>query len=317
MKRQSANIFLTIVAFLMVTTATAEEIPQQGFTTSTLREPIFDDAQIAVEGTVINNWLNENYQKLTDEQMKGLREHLYYLIDSRIKGIFIRDSVVLPSEHDLILEVLFSWAERLGVYGGVLAYNAVKSAESPAMEPLLDVPDWISIILEKDLFLMSSTSGSWSVSVPYYFMIFDINEFNAKNGMPLQLISLSTGAAIDRTETGRSQATLMIGFSEGADIQEFTTFWVESMGIGNDADRIELPVADRMSLHSFDAGTLLHTEITTWESKRGSYAVMYLGMDGTYQWNRPHYLNFLSAFKTGEPMPPNQSVQSDQPSPGR
>jgi hypothetical protein len=39
----------------------------------------------------------------------------------------------------------------------------------------------------------------------------------------------------------------------------------------------------------------LHTEFASWTEKQGPFAVVYLGVDGTYQWNRPHFLDFLRA----------------------
>ncbi len=82
--------------------------PQQGYTTTTLRDPVFDAAQISVGTVRINNWLNANYGKLNDQQITKVREHIYYLIDSQIKGIYARESKILPEDHDLILEILFS-----------------------------------------------------------------------------------------------------------------------------------------------------------------------------------------------------------------
>ncbi len=309
-----------VLVFAAFSTSFADdviEVVQRGYTTSTLSEPVFDQAKVAVETTMINNWLNENYDRLTDEQLKGPREHLYYLIDSHIKYIYSNGSKILPSEHDLILQILFSWAERLGVYGGALAYNAVKSPNAPEMEPHLNMPSSMSIDLEDDLFVIRSDVHGWRVNVPYYFMTWLMNDFAATNGMPTQLVSLSTGAARDATETGHSQATIMLIFSPSADFEEFTQFWTDGFGIDSKAERLELGAKGLQSLYKFDAASKLHTEVTLWKGGTGLYAVAYLGMDGAYEWNRPHFLDFLNALDGNGVLPPNQSVQSDQPSAGR
>ena len=68
--------------------------------------------------------------------MKGPREHLYYLIDSYVKNLYSNDKRIIPEQHDLILDILFSWVERLGVYGGALVYNFLKSSESAEVPTL-------------------------------------------------------------------------------------------------------------------------------------------------------------------------------------
>ncbi len=206
------KLLITIAGILIfIHTTIASElstvVPQQGYTTSILREPVFELAQVVVEVTAINNWLNSNYEKLTYEQMKGPREHLYYLIDSYIKNLYAKEKRIIPEQHDLVLEILFSWAERLGVYGGALVYNSIKSTESAEMPPLMKLPDQISLEIDGDLLAISAKEEGWSVKIPYYFMIWNVNDFSATNGMRTQLVTLSTGASVDKSEAGRSQAT--------------------------------------------------------------------------------------------------------------
>jgi len=46
-----------------------------------------------------------------------------------------------------------------------------------------------------------------------------------------------------------------------------------------------------------DRQSKLHTEFASWTEKQGPFAMVYLGIDGTYQWNRPHFLDFLRALQ--------------------
>ena len=63
--------FICSLMFVSVTVASEppSEVPQQGYTTGILREPVFELAQVIVEVTAINSWLNSNYEKLTYEQI--------------------------------------------------------------------------------------------------------------------------------------------------------------------------------------------------------------------------------------------------------
>jgi hypothetical protein len=296
----------TLLLLFSTLSAQAEEVPIAGYSTEPLRAPLFNEAQIAVETTTINNWLNDNIQKLTYEQMKGPREYLYYLIDSRVKQHYAAERRVLPAKHDLILEMLFSWAEPLGVFGGSQAFNAVKDPASPAKDPVMKLPDGISLILVKDLFAIQSTSG-WTLSFPYYFMIGRVRDFTAKGGARTQLVIISTGAAKDKSQAGKSQATLMFMFSPEK-YESFERYWREQFGIGTEITPIALGVSNLSSRHIVDAPTMIHKEFTSWSDSTGSFAVAYLGVEGTYEWNRQHFIDFVRAIVTKPQSLPNNAL---------
>jgi hypothetical protein len=225
------HLLIFTVVLLVPIATNAQQAVQGGYSTEPLHDPVFDMAGVTVETTAINNWLNSNYQGLSYEQMKGPREHLYYLIDSRIKDTYSRTGKIVPIEHDIILELLFSWAERLGAYGGSLVYNRLRSPSSRQIPPTLQVPKGMSIGLKNDLLSVKSAEGRWSVDFPYYFMLWNVADLNAKNGLRTQLIALSTGAARDKSQLGHSQATLLLLFSPGADTKRFVTSWREQLSV--------------------------------------------------------------------------------------
>lgn len=264
-----------------------------GYSTEPLRAPIFDEVQVAFEAMAINNWLNDNLHQLTYDQMKGPREHLYYLIDSRVKQLFAAERRVLPEKHDPILEILFSWSEPLGVYGGAHAFNAVKAPTSAAETPAMMLPEGITLTLSKDMFTVQSNLG-WSISFPYYFMVWNIGD-TAKDGGPrTQLVALSTGAAKDKSEAGRSQATLMFLFSPDK-TELLERYWRDQMGIDPEVEPKALGVRALTSRHVVYEPTKLHKEFTSWSDPSGSFAVVYLGIEGTYESNRPHFIDFVRA----------------------
>ena len=205
------NLVVALLIVFSCSISASESTPQRGYSFEPLSNPIFDSAHVSVGVAKFNNWLNTNYSKLNAETMKGPREQLYYLLSSYISEIYKRDKVVLPKEHDLILETLFSWSERLGVYGGSLVYNKIKRENMKPMPELMKIPDSFSISLENDLYNLKSKTNSWSVKFPYYFMVSIMNDFQATNGMKTQLVSISTGATKDNTKAGRRSEERRVG----------------------------------------------------------------------------------------------------------
>ena len=283
-------------ALVMAPSQGAEPI-QGGYSTTPLEAAVFEPAKVAVEAAAFNNWLNENYSSLTYETMKGPREHLYYLIDSWVSSLYERDKVVFPSERDLVLQTLFSWAERLGVFGGHLVYNALLEKGAEPMPPLMEVPAAYALSLHKDMFRVDSKEGGWSVSVPYYFMIWNMSEFDAKDGPRTQLLALSTAAAVHRGIEGHSQATLMLLAGPGQDAATFEKYWRAALGFTGEESIKDLPVADLKSAVKFDEATSLYSEVTSWQADTGPIVISYTGMKGTYQWNRIHFIDFLRSVR--------------------
>ena len=270
--------------------------PQVGYTTSTLREPLFDFAETAVHSVKLNNLLNEKFASLDEARKAPVRERLYYLIDSQIKHNFARTQRVLPAGSDLQLAILFSWAEKLGVYGGNLVFNRVKTETMELEPPVLELPPGIRLSLHGDLFELQSDSG-WQVTFPYYFMIGEVRDMTNNDGGRTQLIIISTGAAKDTSKAGRSQATLMLIFSPGATLPDFKSFWQSQIPIRSEDESLPLGVRGLTSQKNFDDKLNLHREMVAWSTPKGACAVVYLGNDGTYQWNRPHFIDFVNAVR--------------------
>ena len=277
--------------------------PQRGYTTTILREPVFDPASLDAEARAIAGWLGANHRKLKADQMTT-REHLYFLIDSRVKDIYAREGRVLPKTYDPVLATLFSWADSLGVYGGAAVYNALRGPGRPAMTPSLKLPPGLTLTLKDDLLELHSRYGGWSVTVPYYFMIWNINDFTATDGVRTQMVTLSTGAVRDNSPARRSQATLALIFSPGADAGTVEAYWRKRFGISGDAERVPLGVRGLVGQRTFDKSARLYKEFVTWPERPGPFAVLYSGMDGAYQWNRPHFLDFVRAVDVPQLPPP-------------
>jgi hypothetical protein len=294
---------LALLVCLSVCASAAEPTgpePQPGYSTVTLREPIFDFAEVAVRTAQLNNWLIENHEKLDQDQQAAVREDLYYLIDSHIKQEFATTGRVLPKEPDLHLQLLLSWAEELGVYGGNLVYNAVKRADAPTLNPTLLPPEGMTLELRDDLLVVRSDLG-WSVPMPCYFMIAKLGDRKLINGLRAQTMIVSTGAAKDAGSLGHSQATLILSYAPQADLAEARALWENQLEIRPSDERVELGVRGLVSQRNYKKEVKLHREVVSWSTPRGAMTVAYLGNEGTYQWNRQHFLDFLAALQTPGP----------------
>lgn len=297
------KIFITLICFLTFQNIVIagelnnNQVPQQGYTTDILRDPLYNPAEVAVGAVRINNWLIANYEKLTYEQMKGPRERIYYLIDSHIKSLYQKEKRIIPEKPDFILSMLFSWTERLGVYGGTKIYNSMRPPKSAPKPSTMKFPASFSLALQGDRLEVADKEEGWSLKVPYYFMIGRIQEFKATNGMQTKLVIISTGTAADTSKAGRSQATIMLIYSAGSNLINFTDYWKKMLEINDKAQELIIKSNGQKSLHTFSPAEKMHKELVTWQEKRGVFAVVYLGMDGTYQWNRPHFLDFLRSLK--------------------
>ncbi|PWW05918.1 MULTISPECIES: hypothetical protein [Pseudidiomarina] len=300
------------VVFLLITcnTFASDYKAMDGYSSTPLEEPVFEYAKVIVDTTAFNNWLNANYSKLDAQSMKGPREHLYYLLSSYVSELYKRDGVILPKGNDLVLETMLSWSERLGVYGAHLFYNKIKRPDSTAMPELMKVPEGIKISAFNDMYEVKSKNGGWEFKIPYYFMIGGINEFEATNGMHTQLLIISTGAVRDKTEAGRSQSTLMFVHSPSKKTDEFKSYWLSQFNIGSDIKPTSLGLNSLESFYLYDRRARLHKEVAFLPSHKGSYLVAYLGMDGAFQVNKQHYLDFLSQVNIEKETAANKSMQS-------
>lgn len=295
------RVIIKIAPLLLIaiwpTSVNSDVTTQQGYSIEPLSQSIFDPSQMSMELMALNGWLNENYTNLHPDTLKGLREHLYYIIDSRVKQIFSQTGRILPKEPDRLLANLLFWAETLGVYGGTLVYNAVKRTEDPPREPNLPLPPGFKLRLVDDLFELRSEEGQWSVRFPYYFMTFLIRNEIAYSGKQLQIVLISTGAAKHAVNDEWSQATLILFFSPNSNPAEFSEHIAASVGVslggGSQLEIFNLPVHKGL-----DNENRIYKELTYWQTPHGMMGVAYLGVDGTYQWNRPHFLDFIRAIES-------------------
>ena len=184
------------------------------------------------------------------------------------------------------------------MFGGTLAYDALRDSNTPPGVTLLPVPGSLSLELDGDTFELASGVGDWSVDFPFYFMVWNLEDFVAKNGMRTQLAGISTGAARHEGVEGHSQATLLLMFSPGADHAAFSSYWTTQFGVADQLPPGTTDLAKRKARVLYNPATHLHTEAVLWQTPTGSFALTYSGIDGTYEWNRAHFVDFFRSVRT-------------------
>lgn len=246
-----------------------------------------------MEFVKFNNWLNVKYETVPSERIQGLKEHLYSIIDSHVKQLHARTGKTYPSEKDLILPGCFMWGTRMGIPGADQVLERLDPETAKLLKTSARLPDSFMLTLDGEHFVLSSSLGPWRATFPYYFMINELRDFDATNGMRTQIAIVSTGFGRHAGSDGYSQATIMLVYAPmGADAN-FTQFWLEKYGL-TVADKLKEPVRGMPAYRRYDSKTKLHTEVVFPTSGDGAMAVSYMGLDGTYQWNRQHFEDFLA-----------------------
>ncbi|MBX2886471.1 MAG: hypothetical protein KTR32_41335 [Granulosicoccus sp.] len=264
---------------------------------SPLSNPAYD-FESAIEGIgLYSDWLDENLVDIPSGEYKIYREHLYYLLSSYVSGIYENEKTILPSVYDENISTVFRWSEKLGVFGGALLYESVKRSQDPSIEVVNVIPANFQLNLNGDMLQLQSQNKTWSVSFPYYFMIQNLGEIKKYKNEHSQIAVISTGASRDASDTGQSQATLIVLHADNEDIESFSNEFISLLKMGNSIKEIDLDSDFRTSKYSYDETLKMHKEVVFWSADSGSYGIAYLGIDGTYQNNRAHFIDFIRHFQ--------------------
>ncbi len=307
--RDGRGVVGLVIAALAITATSlragpATEESHRAYAPQPLHEPIRDVAENTVEFVKFNNWLNGNLASIAAERMQAYREHLYSIIDSDVKQLYARSGVTYPEERDLVLEVGFRWAARMGVPGAdLVAKRLDPEGKSGIAEPSVP-PESFDLRLDGDRFLLSSKLGRWSVAFPYYFMIGGLMDQTTTGGLRTQVAIVSTGFGRHSDGKEYSQATIMVMYSPEGERGTYVSYWLGMLGLGA-GDRRRDEAGDRTAYERYDVESRMHARVEFPQIGKGVIAVSIMGLDGTYQWNRPHFDDFLASLR--DSTPPAQS----------
>jgi len=264
-----------------------------------LSNPVLDFDQATDELGNYHQWLRENFATIPSNQYKVFRERLYYLLSSYVSGINKRDDTIMPRASDKNLYETFQWAEKLGVYGGAHIHESFKQVDTPSIKTINKIPDNFRLSVEGDRIQLASKKDTWSVKFPYYFMIQNLGTIGQYKNVAgdTHAVAISTGAARDNSKAGVSQATIIVFYASKLDSEKLSTDVLKQIGIPKNSKLFDLGIESRNSQYVYDVASNIHKEATFWETDTGAYGIGYLGVDGTYQTNRLHFLEFLKQFQ--------------------
>jgi hypothetical protein len=283
------NVPLIGVALLFYSSVLGAEVAG-GYSPQPYGDPIRSNAENAVDLMKFNNWLNIKYSSAPSERRQGFKEHMYLILDSHVKQLYQREKKILPQESDPILHSCFTWASRMGVYGARTILEDLKPEEAVKVSGTLPPKSFV-LSFGGDLLTLSSSLGHWRVKFPYHFMIGILNDFTATNGQRTQLASISTGFGRHTHDDGYSQATIMILYTPEP-AAGFDSYWLKLMRLSA-SDRVGDTESQLPTYQGYDVESHLHSDLVFRETARGAMAVAYMGLDGAYEWNRPHFEDFL------------------------
>lgn len=253
----------------------------------------FDPARTVVESVGVNSWLSQNFGRIDERHIQPVREHVHALVDARVKELFAKHRSLRPPEPDPVLAMLYAWASRLGLYGASQVYAAVKGSYPVEPPPGPTLPSGIDIALRGNSLEVSSTDFGWQFAVPYHFFPFVVRDEVAAGGGRTQAVAISMGTAADVAPPGYSQATVLVVHAQGGSLSSFERDWAQRLQLPPESRASPIETTSHSSRVTFDAATRLHTEFVFVPAPSGAYAIVYSGLDGTYQANRPHFLDVL------------------------
>jgi hypothetical protein len=269
----------------------------QGFSTAPLLAPSAMPSD-SMPGTprAFFEWLRGQDSSTLAVHGQQIREHLYALIAVALKQRFAASRAAEVPTGDTTLAQLFEWADGFGVPGAAVVAQAIGARKGSSVTP--HPADGFQLTFSAPMFSLATEHGKWMVRFPYFFMIGTVTRQRLANGIESDVASLSTLTAPNHAAIGgASQATILILSAQTSDLPSYVAFWLQRMQIApTDTVANPVPQATRSYQH-FDARSRLWKELVALKIPSGSLVVTYIGLDGTYQANRPHFLDLLTSLR--------------------
>lgn len=241
-------------------------------------------------------WLRAQDSSALNSQAQQIREHLYALIGEIARRRYASAHTIDLPVGDSALAQLFTWADRFGVPGAGTVALAINPQAPKSVTP--DPGDGFQLSFSAAAFSLATSNGKWMVRFPYFFMIGRTTRQHLANGIDNDVVTLSTLTAANSASVGgASQATILLLSGQTADLPSYAAFWLQQLQLGPaDTTANPVPQATRSYRH-FDPASHLWTELVALKIPSGSLIAVYIGLDGTYQTNRPHFLDLLSSLR--------------------
>ncbi|MEO8295369.1 MAG: hypothetical protein ABI613_07635 [Gemmatimonadota bacterium] len=283
---------------LLLTIGFAEPAGAQEYDPAPLRTPatLPADGLPASQGEFIQ-WLETNAASVPRERQAAVREHVYALISANVKARVAAGFPAFPGERDSALADLFSWGDRLGVFGAYRVARAL-DATRPHLPPANLVPRPFEITLDSGYFTFESSRPRWAIRFPYYFMLGAATHQRMGTDFEGDVIVLSTLFAPNDPAIGSaSQATILLIATDSAAADRGENFWLNNLALDKTPTGDDLLPGTR-DYRGFDTALSMNKEMVSIPIPGGVMLIAYLGLTGTFEANRPHFLNLLESLRT-------------------
>jgi hypothetical protein len=209
-----------------------------------------------------------------------------------------------PHAPDTVLAPLFDWAARMGLVGASVVAESLLIGTTMRVHAG-NVPDApLALTYTPPYYMIAAPNIGWSVRFPYYFMITTAGHRRANTGVETYNVMLSTlFGAHDSGLHGmegadHSQSTIVLLSASRADSAVFVLYWLNAMGftVADLASESLVPGATTYRAPA-NASHILR-ECVMVSAARGVLMIMYLGLPGTFEDNRPHFLALLRTLTT-------------------
>jgi len=293
MRRECLSGILAACAALI----TPRVVTSQGFSSAPLSVPSAMPSD-SLPGTprAFLDWLRAQDPSAFTDREQQVREHIYALIADVVKQRFASTQATDLPRGDSTLAQLFAWADRFGVPGAHDVAQAIGAQPAAAATP--HPGDGFQLSFSAPVFSLATEYGKWMVHFPYFFMIGTTTRQRLANGIENDVATLSTlTAANSAPRGGASQATILLLSAQTADLPSYVAFGLQQLQM-TAADTISNPVPQATRTYRrFDPESRLWKELVALKIPSGSMVVAYIGLDGTYQSNRAHFLDLLTSLR--------------------
>ena len=239
-------------------------------------------------------WLRTNATSPTEGQAAIFREHLYAILSADARSRFAATRKTLPV-RDSVLAALYDLADRMGLPGGALVAASLFPPLKPAT-PFTGIDSAFSLAYGDGMFTLTARDRGWRVRFPHYFMIGRIQRQQGAGGAVTDVVNLSTLFAANAPAiSGASQGTILLLGSSKPEDAEFVATWMARLGFPPALDPAESPLPGAPAYYMRDAATQLRKNLVILRLPQATLVAAYIGLDGTYEVNRPHFVDLLKS----------------------
>jgi len=282
-----ALVLTAVITSLSLTGAHAQDWSEAPFRTPT---PVPRDG-LPPDREAFLRWLAQSSATLTQQDAQRAQVRLYTYISELAKHQGGR----FPAPTDTAAFAIFRAAASLGAPGADLVARALYPHPERLPAPAA-VPSF-HLTFQPPLFKLASDDGSWGVCYPYYFMAAPAGRQRPTNGALTEIVILSTLTAPDQGPAGSSQATIMLAAAPLADSARHVNAWLTQFGLWPTSPPSGAPAG---AWYAGAPGEPMNRLAVIERLPKRILILVYLGLSGTFESNRPHFFNVLTTATSGQ-----------------